>query len=65
VEECREEYHIVRHENPKAELSSKELMASIKGWLQPVAKLGSKLRQAVASVFWALWPGRADPDEAE
>jgi hypothetical protein len=33
VEECRAEYHIVRHENPKAELSSEDLMASIKGWL--------------------------------
>jgi hypothetical protein len=43
VEECRAEYHIIRHENPKAELSMEELMASIKGRLQPVAKLGSKL----------------------
>jgi hypothetical protein len=33
VEECRPEYHIVRHENPKAKVSSEELMASIKGWL--------------------------------
>jgi hypothetical protein len=65
VEECLAEYHIVRHENPKAELSEEELMASIKGWLQPAAKLGSKLRQAVASVFQALWPGRATPDDAE
>jgi hypothetical protein len=65
VEECQVEYHIVRHENPKAELSSEELMASIKGRLQPVAKLGSKLRQAVASVFQALWPRRAEPDDAE
>jgi hypothetical protein len=65
VEECQAEYHIVRHENPKAELSSEELMASIKGRLQPVAKLGSKLRQAVASVFRALWPRRAEPDDAE
>jgi hypothetical protein len=30
LEECRAEYHIVCHENPKAELSTVELMASIK-----------------------------------
>jgi hypothetical protein len=54
-----------RIKNPKAELSSEELMASIKGRLQPTAKLGSKLHQAVASVFRALWPGRAEPDDAE
>jgi hypothetical protein len=65
VEKCWAEYHIVRHENPKAELSSEELMASIKGRLQPAAELGSKLCQAVASVFRALWPGRAVPDDAE
>jgi hypothetical protein len=33
MEECRVEYHIVRHVNPKAELSLEELMASIKGQL--------------------------------
>jgi hypothetical protein len=65
VEECRAEYHIVRHENPKAELSSEELMASIKGRLQPTARLGSQLCTAVASVFEVLWPGRAEPDDAE
>jgi hypothetical protein len=31
VVECWAEYHILRHENPKAKLSSEELMASIKG----------------------------------
>jgi hypothetical protein len=30
LEECRADYHIVCHENPKAELSTVELMASIK-----------------------------------
>jgi hypothetical protein len=40
-------------------------MASIKGWLKPVAKLGSKLCQAVASVFQALWHGRVVPDNIE
>jgi hypothetical protein len=33
VEECQAEYHNVRHKNPKAELSTEELMASIKGRL--------------------------------
>jgi hypothetical protein len=65
MEKCRAEYHIVRHENPMAELSSEELMASIKGQLQPAAELGSKLCQAIASVFRALWPGRAVPDDAK
>jgi hypothetical protein len=30
-----------------------------------VAELGSKLRQAVVSVFQALWPGRVVPDDIE
>jgi hypothetical protein len=51
VEECRAEYHIICHENPKAELSSEELMASMKGRLKPAAKLGNELRQAIASIF--------------
>jgi hypothetical protein len=37
-------------------------MASTKGRLQPVAKLGSELRQAVVSVFQDLWPGQVVPD---
>jgi hypothetical protein len=65
VEKCRAEYHVIRHENPKAELSSEELMASIKGRLQPAAELRSKLCQAIASVFRALWLGWAVPDDAE
>jgi hypothetical protein len=40
VEECRAEYHTVCHKNPKAELSTEELMASIKGRLQLMAALG-------------------------
>jgi hypothetical protein len=63
VEECWVKYHIIRHEDPKAELFSEEMMASIKGWLKPVAKLGPKLHQAVASVFQTLWPGRAVPND--
>jgi hypothetical protein len=65
VEECRVEYHIVRHENPKAELSTEELMASIKGRLQLVAALGSRLLGVVPSVFQALWPGQADPNNVD
>jgi hypothetical protein len=65
MEEYRAEQHIVRREDSKAELSSGELMASSKERLQPVAELGSKLRQAVVSVFQALWPGRAVPDDIE
>jgi hypothetical protein len=65
VEECRAEYHIICHKNPEAELSTEELMASIKGRLQPVAALGSQLRGAVASVFQALWPGQAEPDTVD
>jgi hypothetical protein len=65
VEEYRVEHHIARRKDPTAELSSEELMASTKGRLQPVAKLGSKLRDAIASVFQALWPGWAVPDDVE
>jgi hypothetical protein len=38
-------------------------MALVKGRLQPVAELGSDLCQAIVSVFEALWPGRAVPDD--
>jgi hypothetical protein len=65
VEEYRVEHHIARRKDPKAELCSEELMGSTKGRLQPMAKLGSKLRQAVASVFQALWARRAVPDDIE
>jgi hypothetical protein len=62
IEECWEEFNIVRPKDPKAELSLMELMASIKDRLQPVAALGLQLRDAAASVFKILWPGRAEPD---
>jgi hypothetical protein len=65
MEEYRAEHHIAHHKDPKAELCSEELMGSTKGRLQPMAKLGSKLRQAVASVFQALWARRAVPDDIE
>jgi hypothetical protein len=65
VEECQVEQHIIRREDSKAELSSGELMASTKGRLQPVAKLGSKLRHVIVSVFQAQWPRQAVPDDIE
>jgi hypothetical protein len=52
---------IDRTKNPTAELSSGELAAFIKGWLQPVATLGAQLRTATTSVFRALWPEREVP----
>jgi hypothetical protein len=57
LEEYRAEQKIVPNSNPEAKLSSGELMASVKGRLHPVAGLGGDLRQAVVSVFEALWPG--------
>jgi hypothetical protein len=65
LEEYRVEQKIVPSNDPKAKLSSGELMASIKGRLHPVAKLGGDLCQAVVSVFKALWPGRAVPDDIQ
>jgi hypothetical protein len=65
LEEYRAEQEIVPSSDPEAQLSSGELMASIKGRLHPVARLGGDLRQAVVSVFKALWPGRAVPDEVQ
>jgi hypothetical protein len=62
LEEYRAEQEIVPSSDPKAQLSSGELMASVKGRLHPVAGLVWDLRQAVVSVFKALWPGRAVPD---
>jgi hypothetical protein len=40
-------------------------MASVKGRLHPVAKLGGELRQAVASVFKDLWPRLAVPSDIQ
>jgi hypothetical protein len=51
LEEYRAEQKIVPDSDPKAKLSSGELMASVKGRLHPVAGLGGDLRQAVVSVF--------------
>jgi hypothetical protein len=59
------EQKIVPSSDPKAQLSSGELMALVKGRLHPVAKLGGDLRQAVVSVFGTLWPERAVPDEIQ
>jgi hypothetical protein len=57
LEEYRAEQEIVPSSDPEAQLSSGELMAAVKGRLHPVAGLGGDLRQAVVSVFKALWPG--------
>jgi hypothetical protein len=65
LEEYRVEHKIIPSSDPKAQPSSGELMASIKGRLHPVAKLGGDLRHAVVSVFRTLWPGRAVLDEVQ
>jgi hypothetical protein len=65
LEEYRAEQKIVPSNDPKAKLSSGELMASVKGRLHPVAGLGGDLRQAVVFVFKALWPGRAMPNNIQ
>jgi hypothetical protein len=65
LEEYRVEQNIVPSNDPKAKLSSRELMASVKSRLHPVAGLGGDLRQAIVSVFKALWPGRAVPDDIQ
>jgi hypothetical protein len=62
LEEYRAEHGIIPSSDPKAQLSSGELMALVKGWLHPVAGLGGDLHQAVVFIFKALWPGRAVPD---
>jgi hypothetical protein len=63
LEKYRVEQEIIPGNDPKAKLTSGELMALIKGRLHPVAELGGDLRQAVVSVFKALWPGRAVPND--
>jgi hypothetical protein len=65
LEEYMAEQKIVPSSDPKAQLSSGELVASIKGRLHPVAKLGGDLREAVVSIFRTLWPIRAVPDEVQ
>jgi hypothetical protein len=65
LEEYRAEQEIFPSSDPKAQLSSGELMASVKGQLHPVAGLGGDLCEAIVSVFKALWPGRAVPDNVQ
>jgi hypothetical protein len=63
LEKYRAEQKIVHGNNPKAKLTSGELMALVKGQLHLVAELGGDLRKAVVSIFKALWPRRAVPDD--
>jgi hypothetical protein len=63
LEKYRVEQKIVPSNDPKANFTSAELMALVKGRLHPVAELGGELRQAVVSVFEALWPGRVVPGD--
>jgi hypothetical protein len=65
LKEYRTEEKIAPSSDPKAKLSSGELMALVKGRLHLVAELGGDLRQAVVSIFKTLWPGRAMPDEIQ
>jgi hypothetical protein len=65
LKEYRAEQEIVPSGDPKAKLSSGELVTLAKGRLHPVAKLGGYLHKAIVSVFKALWPGRAVPDEIQ
>jgi hypothetical protein len=65
LKEYRAEQKIVPSSDPKAELSSGELVALAKGRLHPVAKLGRDLHEAIVSVFKTLWPGRAVPSEIQ
>jgi hypothetical protein len=61
LKEFRTEQGIIPSNDPKAELSSGELIALAKGRLHPAAKLGKDLHEALVSVFETLWPGRAAP----
>jgi hypothetical protein len=65
LKEYRAEQKIVPSSDPKAELSSGELVVLAKGRLHPVAKLGKDLHEALVSVFGTLWPGRAVPGEIQ
>jgi hypothetical protein len=65
LEKYQVEQEIVPCNDPKASFTSRELMALVKGRLHLAAKLGGKLRQAVVSIFEALWPGRAVPDDIQ
>jgi hypothetical protein len=61
LKEFMAEQGIVPSSDPKAELSSGELVALAKGRLHPAAKLGKDLHEVLVSVFETLWPGRAAP----
>jgi hypothetical protein len=63
LKEYRTEQKIVPSSDPKAQLSSGELMVLVKGRLHPAARLGGDLHRAIVSVFETLWLGRAVPDE--
>jgi hypothetical protein len=65
LKEYRAEQKIVPSSDPKAELSSGELVALAKGRLHPVAKLDGDLHEAIVSVFKTLWPGQAVPGEIQ
>jgi hypothetical protein len=65
LKEYRTKQKIVPSSDPKAQLSSGELMALVKGRLHQVAKLSGDLRRAIVSVFETLWPGRMVPDEIQ
>jgi hypothetical protein len=65
LKEYRVEQEIVPSSDPKAELTSGDLVALAKGRLHPVAKLGKGLHEAIVSVFKTLWPGRAVPGEIQ
>jgi hypothetical protein len=65
LKEYRAEQEIVPSSDPKAELTSGELVALAKGRLHPVAKLGKDLHEAIVSIFETLWPERAVPDEVQ
>jgi hypothetical protein len=65
LKEYRVEQKIVPSSDPKAELSSGELVALAKGRLHPVAKLGRDLHKDIVSIFETLWSGRAVPSEIQ
>jgi hypothetical protein len=65
LEEYRTEQKIVPSSDPKAELSSGELVVLAKGRLHPVAKLGGDLHEAIISIFKTLWPRRAVPGKIQ
>jgi hypothetical protein len=65
LKEYRVEQKIVPSSDPKAELTSGELVALAKGRLHLVAKLGKDLHEAIVSVFETLWPGRVVPGEIQ